>query len=148
MQLAASPSPADLPSSNERLLAGFAHVGAVLGPFLVVPIVIYFLQRDKSRFVAHHALRAIMLYLGALVVVVMGVVVGLMLLSGIPGLMSTNVMLIGFVGMYGFVLLACIIYLVLAVLAAVRAFGGEMDHHWRFRKESSRKKPKEHRFRR
>ena len=126
MQLAASPSPSTI-SANERLLAGFAHVGAVFGPFLVVPVVIYFLQRDKSRFVAYHAACAIKLFLGVLFLIAVGLVAGIMLVMGLRSLMSPTVVMALLVGAYGFISLSCLIYLVLAVLAAVRAFTGEMD---------------------
>ena len=127
MQAASSPVPAEVPSSNERLLAGVAHVGAVFGPFLVVPIVIYFLQRDKSRFVTHHAVRAIKLYLGMLLVVVMGMITGMTLLVAIPSFMPPPLLMVMLMGLYTVVSLACLTYLVLAVIAAVRAYNGEMD---------------------
>ena len=124
---ASSPAPAEVPSANERLLAGAAHIGAVFGPFLVVPIVIYFLQRDKSRFVRHHAARAIKLYLGMLLVVVMGVITGVTLFVAIPSFMPPSFLMAMLMGLYYVVSLACLAYLVLAVIAAVRAYNGEMD---------------------
>lgn len=127
MQAASSPAPADVPSSNERLLAGFAHVGAVLGPLLIVPIVIYFLQRGRSDFVTQHAVRAIRLYLWSVFAIVMGMIVCMMIIMNTVTLVSPTMWMLMFAGMYGLIALACLVYLVLATIAMVRAFSGEID---------------------
>lgn len=49
---------APLPSSNERIAAAIAHGGTCVAWFLA-PLVIYLIERDRSRFVAHQALQAL-----------------------------------------------------------------------------------------
>jgi len=132
MQAAASPAPTDVPSSNERLLAGFTHIGAVFGPPLVIPIVVYLLQRGRSEFVTQHAVRAIRLYLWAAFAIVMGVIVCMMIIMNTITLVPPTIWMLMFVGMYGLLALACLAYLVLATLAVVRAFSGEVDRGIRF----------------
>ena len=49
-----------IPTQNDRIMAALAHVSALM-PFMgvIAPIVIWATQKDKSEFVAFHALQAI-----------------------------------------------------------------------------------------
>lgn len=62
------PPPSDI-SQEDRMLAAAAYVSYFLGFWIVAPAAIYVLRREKSRFVAHHAIRAIIVQ-GLLVPVV------------------------------------------------------------------------------
>jgi len=46
-------------SSDDKLLSLVSHLSACLGGILV-PIIIYFIQKDKSKYVAYNALSAIL----------------------------------------------------------------------------------------
>src|SRR5262245_12793426 len=63
--------PADHVSSDERILAGIAHLALCGGLWLVVPLAIFFYKRKDSPFVAFHALQATLLAL-AIVPIALG----------------------------------------------------------------------------
>ncbi len=120
------------PSQEDRLLAAAAYVGYFTGFWLVVPIVIYVLKREKSRFVAHHALRALILHVMAVPVFVLSWMFGLVLTFGLAGwmergghrhdndLLSLGIALASILGW----VIPWLVYLLVCVLAAVRAFQG------------------------
>jgi uncharacterized Tic20 family protein len=61
-----------VPNHEERLWAMLAHLAGILGYIggigqYVVPLVIYLVYKDKSRFVAFHALQSLYFQLGVLV---------------------------------------------------------------------------------
>lgn len=122
------------PSQEDRLLAAAAYLSYFTGFWLVVPIVIYVLKRDKSRFVAHHALRAIVLHVVAIPVFVSSWVLGSALTLGLmyavgekgdraDDILSGAVLL---VSVFAWVL-PWLIYLAICGLAAVRGFQGRTD---------------------
>jgi hypothetical protein len=51
-------APALQPSTEERLLAAAAHLTLFMGFWIVGPLVLYFWQKERSRFVAFHAVQA------------------------------------------------------------------------------------------
>lgn len=55
--------PAATPSQDDRVLAACAHLSFLAGFWLVAPIAIYVIKRKESRFVAFHALQAVMVQL-------------------------------------------------------------------------------------
>lgn len=86
------PDIAPVPAANtsmlpqeDRLLAAISHLSFFTGFWLVAPIAVYIAKRKESRFVAFHALQAVLLQVlfgaisivGALVFVVLGVIAGL-----------------------------------------------------------------------
>lgn len=54
-------------SSNEKLLAAAGHLGYLAALPIVLPLIIYVWQRDKSQFVAEQTKQAILLHLVSLV---------------------------------------------------------------------------------
>jgi uncharacterized Tic20 family protein len=48
-----------LPSPNERIAAAIAHAGTCVAWFFA-PLVVYLLERDRSSYVAHQALQALL----------------------------------------------------------------------------------------
>ena len=124
MQTPASPSPTPAgPDSNDRLLAGVAHASSLLGLWLIGPLVIYCVQREKSRFVAHHAMRAMVLQFAFMV---MGIIslLGVTVLQSVA-FASRTTLLIG-AALFGCAILMPSIYVLLTVLAMVRAFRGQI----------------------
>jgi uncharacterized Tic20 family protein len=47
------------PSQNERIAAAIAHAGTCVAWFFA-PLAVYLLERDRSSYVAHHALQALL----------------------------------------------------------------------------------------
>ncbi len=93
-------------SSDERPLAAIAYLGGAFISFLV-PLVIYFIKKDQSRFVAFHALQAMIFH----IVIIIGLLIGFMLTFVLIGFLILPV-----VG---------ILSLVFSVLAALAASRGE-----------------------
>lgn len=54
-------SPGD-PTAYERMTAAVAHVSGYMGLLVLGPLLVYFWQRDRSRFVAFHAVQAAVLH--------------------------------------------------------------------------------------
>ena len=55
-------------TSDSKLLAMFSHFSIFLGG-IILPIILYFVQKDKSKFVAFHALQSIFFHLLYMVIV-------------------------------------------------------------------------------
>jgi uncharacterized Tic20 family protein len=67
------------PSSDEKLLAMFSHFSIFLGG-IILPIIFYFVQKEKSKFVAFHSLQSIFFHLIYLAFVFIFVIVLMILL--------------------------------------------------------------------
>jgi hypothetical protein len=114
---AAPPAGAEL-SNDEKLWAMLSHLAALLvyvsaiGQY-VAPLVIYLVYKDKSRFVAFHALQSLLFQLALLVVVFL-------------------VTVVGFVTCVGFFLLIPlgIGALIYNIVAAIKAHNGEWFEYW------------------
>lgn len=126
-----SPPPA-LPggtiTQEERLFAIVAYLGYFTGFWLVAPLVIYVLKRDSSRFVAHHALRAVILHVLAIPIFVACGVLYLLIAVGAAALLEGSGHrsgdLVGALLMIATILswvVPWFLYLGICVLAAVNA---------------------------
>lgn len=73
-------------NSDDKLLAMLSHFSVFFGGILL-PIILYFIQKDKSKFVAFHALQSIFFHLVYLVVIVLLVLV-LIIVAILGGLLS------------------------------------------------------------
>lgn len=121
-------------TSNERLLAGAAYLGYLTGFWFVLAGAIYVWQRERSRFVAHHALRAVLLHLSVILVLVasyalfFGCVVAAAALSGPDGreLGAAAGPLMTVVSILA-AMLPWVIHLIVAVHSAIRAFQGKIE---------------------
>jgi uncharacterized Tic20 family protein len=51
------------PTSDERMLATIGYLSYLVGFWLIAPFAIYLWQRERSRFVAFHAIQALALHL-------------------------------------------------------------------------------------
>lgn len=124
------------------LLGGFMSGGTILPLSVFVPLVIYFLFRSKSDYVAFHALQAFVLTLigtvGAFLLLAIG---GLVWGIGMVVAMLAMLVLVGFVlvpvwGIVGIALLAVVVLLPLAMLflgtfAAIETYNGR-DYRYPF----------------
>jgi uncharacterized Tic20 family protein len=104
------------------LIAGVLSAGAIVPISVFIPLVIYFLFRQKSDYVAFHALQAFVLQLigtvGAfLLLLVGGLVWGIgMMIAALAILIAVGFVLLPFWGLVGVVLLGTIIFMPIAML--------------------------------
>ncbi|MEW6622390.1 MAG: DUF4870 domain-containing protein [Bacillota bacterium] len=109
-------------NSENKILAGLSHLGIFFGFLgIIAVLVIYIIQREKSRFVAHHAKQA----LGyQLIIALFKQLVGLAGFSFIgftSGFMRGMYLWQG-LSIWGLFSLVILIY---AVVASIKAFSGE-----------------------
>ncbi|HEY3283498.1 MAG TPA: DUF4870 domain-containing protein [Armatimonadota bacterium] len=110
-------------SSEDRMWAAAAHLIAMLAGYLVPvvgniagPLVIYFINKDRSKFVAFHALQATF---WACLCMVAGLVIGIigLVLAFTIILLPLAGLLIGVIAIVG---------LVISIMAAIKAYNGEL----------------------
>ncbi|CUU34721.1 MAG: DUF4870 domain-containing protein [Armatimonadetes bacterium] len=112
----------DAISSEERLWAMLAHLSGLLGwvttigQFLV-PLIIYLVYRERSRFVAYHALQQLLFQIFLLVALVVLTIVGVVI-----GVITCG---IGFVLVIPLFLALIIYVLVYIIWAAIEAYNGK-----------------------
>ncbi len=112
-------------TDEERLWAMLAHLLALLGYVVwfgayVAPLVIYIVYKDKSQFVAFHALQSLFFQLGLLVVLT---ICGLLALTIVLTCIAIPVAILVIVGA-----------LVYIIFAAIKAYNGELFEYWLFGK--------------
>lgn len=75
--------PADV-TSDEKLLAMLAHLSIVLGG-IILPIILWATQKDKSKFVRFHSLQAIFYHISYAVIIIIFVIIFalVMIISGV-----------------------------------------------------------------
>ncbi|MCZ7544483.1 MAG: DUF4870 domain-containing protein [Anaerolineae bacterium] len=144
-----------LSSEDERLWAALAHAtvpltlllgifsaGVLLVVLIFAPLAIYFWYRDRSRFVAYHALQAFVMQLAATFGVIGVAVVGAILLAlaiAVSGVLS--IVLIGIPFLIVFVLVAVVfaiamiaapfVMAVYALVAAAETYNGrDFRYKW------------------
>lgn len=124
---APAPSPVAMPSQDDRLMAAVAHLSFFVGFWLIGPIAFYFIKRKESRFVAFHAMQALVAHVLSTALGILGfmvVVVGM----GIAGVAAQKepAALIGMLVLaLGFGAFSIGVAVVNAV-AAYKAWVGEM----------------------
>ncbi|MDX2140339.1 MAG: DUF4870 domain-containing protein [Chloroflexota bacterium] len=124
------------------LLGGIVTIGAIIPLSIFVPLVIYFVFRKKSDFVAFHALQAFVLQLlgtvGALVLLLVGGTIWTvgMVVSALLVMVLVGVILVPLWGVIGIALLLVVLALPFAMLfysavAGYRTYRGE-DYRYPF----------------
>ncbi len=112
----------DAISSEERLWAMLAHLSGLLGWVTtigqyLVPLIIYLVYRDRSRFVAYHAMQQLLfqlfLLIGIIVLTIVGVVIGVITCG------------IGLILLIPLLLALGIYALVYIIWAAIEAYNGK-----------------------
>jgi uncharacterized Tic20 family protein len=119
-----TPPTASPPAGADRLLAVAAYLGCLIGLWLIAPIAIYALRRTRSRFAAHHAVRALLVQLAAITVSVVGSLVVLFTSLALV-LIDPQALLFGLL-LYGALMAGLLVYLVIVVIAAVQALHGQV----------------------
>jgi uncharacterized Tic20 family protein len=64
-----------MPSQDDRLMAAVAHLSFFVGFWLVGPIAFYVVKRKESRFVAFHAMQALVAHVLSMAFGIFGVIV-------------------------------------------------------------------------
>lgn len=118
-------------TQEEKLLAGFAHASLIIVPLilpwffsLAAALVIYFMYKEKSPFVAGHAKQAAGL---GVIGLVMSAVFSFAVIGGLVGgvAMGSFGALFGAGVLLGVLLfLVALAYLILVIVAAVKGFSG------------------------
>ncbi len=106
-------------TQEEKLWAMLAHLAGLLGYAVALgqyigPLVIYLLYKDKSRFIAFHALQSLYFQLGLLVATAIGIVIAI-LTCGI------GAVLLGALG---------VVAVIYVIIAAIRANQGDWFEYW------------------
>ncbi|MFN3421550.1 MAG: DUF4870 domain-containing protein [Armatimonadota bacterium] len=108
-------------SDEERLWAMLAHLLALLGYVVwvgayVAPLVVYLVYKDKSQFVAFHALQSLFFQLALLVVGAICVFLALTIVLACIAIPAIALISIG--------------ALAYIIVAAIRAYNGELFEYW------------------
>ena len=112
-----------MPTDEEKTWAMLAHLAGIAGYLggvlqYIAPLVIFFVYKEKSKFVAFHALQSLFFQLALLVLV--------------AGLNAVGFLACG-VGLFVTVPLSIALAvggLVYCIVAAIKAHGGEMFQYW------------------
>ncbi len=114
---------------EERMVAACSYLTWLAGFWIIGPILLYLIYRDKSRYVAFHCIQSIVLSVGLTVLApilwVMGLVI-MFLVSMALGPKSMPAFM--FIGYWGVFAVALLVPLVWMLWGAWRAFEG---HRWK-----------------
>ena len=125
------------PESDEKILALFSHLSIFLGG-IVLPIIFWAVNKDKSRFVRFHALQAIFFHIAYIAIVVAVVII--MALVGIGlGVLSAGtfaagkdgsfIFIIAMVLFYGLIFISIFIFIGYGIYVGVRSYKGELSRY-------------------
>lgn len=135
-----STPPQSTPSQDDRVMAGLAHITAIIWFIgVIVPIVIWVTQKDKSRYVAFQALQAIIYqmimivawFIGMAVYMVssFGFVFPMILLSSSnSGPITILFTILGFLipfAVLGLIIFGGFAFILYAIIAAIMGFQGK-----------------------
>lgn len=125
------------PESDEKLLALFSHLSIFFGG-IVLPIIFWAINKDKSRFVRFHALQAIFFHIAYLAIVIAVVII--MVLVGIGlGVLSAGTfaagkdgslfLLFALIIFYGFIFLSMFVFFGYGIYVGVKSYKGELRRY-------------------
>lgn len=127
MSPAAAPA-AQVPSNEECLLAALAHGAIFFGFWMVGPLAVYAMKRTESRHASFHAMQALVLWAIHVPVALIVGFGGLLLTFGLAAAMphDKSGLLGGLIalGWLGCIAIPTAIFLVVSIVAAVRAYHG------------------------
>lgn len=122
-------------SSDDKLISLIAHLSSIFGS-IILPLILYFVYKDKSKFVAFNALQAlffqIMCYILWVVLSVgfMAILVGIGLFKEIdPSYFSEDV-LIQEIVFFGFTFLFFLLQGIYAVFIGIKSYKGEIAKYF------------------
>jgi uncharacterized Tic20 family protein len=124
---------------DERMLGLFAHLSLFLGGILV-PIIFWATNKDKSKFVTFHSLQALWFHIAYIIVIV--VVVMVLVIAGAGfGLLSAGmhgtggksaggaIFIIALIAFYGFLFLSIFGAMGYSIYMGVKAYHGELKKY-------------------
>lgn len=123
-------------TSEERTLALISHLSIFFGG-LIVPIIIYFIQKNKSKFVAFNALEALYFHIGQMIVGIIFVILA-MIAAGIGVMASSTassrddmspVVIILIIAAALFFFLILLGFIILAIIAAIKSYQGQIKKY-------------------
>jgi hypothetical protein len=129
--------PADLPpTEDERLFAMLAHLLQLFAGF--IPPLVIFLVKKQSRFVAFHALQALLWQIAYFLLIMLGMAIFFVsmfgtLLHQLPKGTSNNAppvgLFLGFGAVWLFFMIGAVVNLVLAIVFSIKAYGGKWSRY-------------------
>lgn len=103
-------------SSNDKLLALLCHLSSFIGFPLLIPLVIYLVKKDESRYLSANASEALNFHLSSLIYLIGLVVLGVAMCgSGLEGRIWMPIA-VGIIWM--------ILFYLLAIIAAIKSADG------------------------
>jgi len=125
------------PSSEERILALFSHLSIFMGG-IVLPIIFWAINRDKSRFVRYHAMQAVFFHI-AFIVLIIALVIIMVVISIGMGIISAGTFAAGkngsafiFIAIFAFYalfFLAMFAFMGYGIFVGVKSYKGELTRY-------------------
>lgn len=125
------------PSSEERILALFSHLSIFMGG-IVLPIIFWVINRDKSRFVRYHAMQAVFFHI-AFIVLIIALVIIMVVISIGMGIISAGTFAAGkngsafiFIAIFAFyalIFLALFLFIGYGIYVGVKSYKGELTRY-------------------
>jgi len=125
------------PENDEKILALFSHLSIFLGG-IVLPIIFWAINKDKSRFVRFHALQAIFFQI-AYVVIIVAIIIIMALIGIGMGVLSAGTFAAGKDGsiflfiaimiFYAFIFLSIFVLVGYGIYVGVKAYKGELRRY-------------------
>jgi len=125
------------PDSDEKILALFSHLSIFLGG-IVLPIIFWAINKDKSRFVRFHALQAIFFHIAYVaiiiaVVIIMAIIgIGLGILSAgtfAAGKDGSLIFVFAMIIFYGLIFISIFIFIGYGIYVGVKSYKGELKRY-------------------
>jgi uncharacterized Tic20 family protein len=125
------------PAGDEKILALFSHLSIFLGG-IVLPIIFWAINKDKSRFVRFHSLQAIffqiayVVILVAVIIIMVAVGIGLGVLSVgtfAAGKDGSLFLIIAMIIFYGFIFLSIFVFMGYGIYVGVKSYKGELSRY-------------------
>ena len=126
-------------SSEEQVSSGLSHLGILMPLYgLVLPVIIWVTQKEKSRFVAAQALQAIAYQIGVMVLWLMMVipwmafVIAMVVVSATSGHLAEPSPTAFFVGYFGFIAFALLFWFVVLIYGFYGAYSAFKGRDFRY----------------
>jgi uncharacterized Tic20 family protein len=122
------------PSNEEKLLALFSHLSIFIGG-IVLPIIFWAINRDKSRFVSYHSLQAVFFHIAfivltiALVIIMVVIGIGLGIISAGTFAAGKNGSIFIFIAVFAFYalfFLALFLFIGYGIYVGIKSYKGEL----------------------
>ena len=125
------------PSSEEKILALFSHLSIFMGG-IILPIIFWAINRDKSRFVRYHAMQAVFFHI-AFIVLIIALIIIMVVFSIGMGIISDGTFAAGkngsafiFVALFAFYalfFLAMFLFIGYGIYVGVKSYKGELTRY-------------------